>query len=98
MLGYPSNWYSINYEINFGSKLKYQRIDLFYNQLNISDFDDNEFELDNDKHLTKKSDVNIDLGLYLAWGEKRQWRAALVTNNLISQEVQHKEQVLTFTA
>ena len=87
---------NVNYEMSFGSKIKYQRIDLFYNQLNISDFDDNEFELDNDKYLTKQSDVNIDLGLYLAWGEKRQWRAALVSNNLINQEVQHQKQSLIF--
>ena len=95
MLGYQVIG-NMNYEMSIGSKVKYQRIDLFYNQLNISDFDDNEFELDNDKYLTKKSDVNIDLGLYLTWGDKRQWRAALVTNNLINQEVQHQEQNLTF--
>jgi len=95
MLGYQA----INtqdYEINIGTKIKYQRVDLFYNQLNVSNFDDNEFELDNEKYLTDKNAANIDLGLYIAWGEKRQWRAAIVTNNLISQEVHHKESDLIF--
>ncbi len=87
---------NMNYEISIGTKVKYQRIDLFYNQLNISDFDDNEFELTNDKYLTDKKAANIDLGLYLAWGNNHQWQAALVTNNLLSQEVHHREQDLIF--
>jgi len=95
MLGYQviNNNY---YDFSIGSKVKYQRVDLFYNQLNISDFNDNEFELDNDEYLTDENTVNVDLGFYLSWGNARQWRAALITNNLISQEVKHNEQNLTF--
>lgn len=95
MLGYQVMNNS-SYEINIGSKIKYQRVDIFYNQANISDFDEKEFELDNDEYLTKENTTNIDLGFYFAWGDKRQWSAALVTNNLISQEVQHNVQDLTF--
>ena len=95
MLGYQpiKNEY---YEMSIGTKVKYQRIDLFYNSLNISEFDDNEFELDNEKYLTDESGINIDLGLYISWGDDRQWRAALVTNNVISQRVKHIEQDLIF--
>jgi len=85
-----------DFEIDVGSKIKYQRVDLFYNQLNISDFDDNEFELDNDEYLTDENKTNIDLGFYFSWGANRQWRAALITNNLISQEVQHSDKDLIF--
>lgn len=85
-----------SYELNIGTKIKYQRTDLFYNRLNISEFDDNEFELDNEQYLTNKTAANLDLGVYVAWGDNRQWHASLVTNNLFSQEVHHSEQDLIF--
>lgn len=96
MLGYqPIN--NKHYEMSLGTKIKYQRVDLFYNSLNISEFDENEFELDNEKYLTNESGANIDLGFYIAWGSEHQWRAAFVTNNLVSQKVSHIEQDLIFT-
>jgi hypothetical protein len=95
ILSYPALTHR-NYQLSIGTKIKYQRIDLFYNQLNISEFDDNDFDLDNDKYLTDKSAANIDLGLHISWGDNHQWHAALVTNNLVSQEVQHSEQDLMF--
>ncbi len=86
-----------NYDLSVGAKLKYQRVDLFYNKSNISDFDEDDYDLTDDEYITDDSGANIDIGLYIAWGEQRQWHAALVTNNLIEQEVQHTEQDLTFT-
>lgn len=86
-----------SYDLSVGAKLKYQRVDLYYNKSNISDFDDDEYDLTDDEYITDDSGANIDLGLYVTWGEQRQWHAALVTNNLIEQKVQHTEQDLTFT-
>lgn len=86
-----------NYDLSIGTKLKYQRIDLYYNQVAISDFDDDDFELTNDENTTDKSGTNVDLGLYINWGDKRQWHAALVTNNLMKQTVHHVKQDITFT-
>ena len=96
MAGYPVITHT-NYDLSVGAKLKYQRIDLYYNRVQISDFDDDDFEITNDENITKKSGTNIDLGLYINWGEERQWHAALVTNNLIKQTVHHVEQNLIFT-
>ena len=96
MAGYPVVTHT-NYDLSVGAKLKYQRIDLYYNRVQISDFDDDDFEITNDENITKKSGTNIDLGLYINWGEERQWHAALVTNNLIKQTVHHVEQNLIFT-
>lgn len=86
-----------HYDVNVGMKVKYQRIDLFYNRVNISEFDQDEFDLDNEENLTKKSVTNFDLGLYMSWGDERQWHAAVVTNNIMSQQVVHQEQNLTFS-
>lgn len=88
---------SANYDLSVGAKLKYQRVDLFFNKTNISEFDDDDFDLTDDEYITDDSGTNIDVGFYVAWGEQRQWHAALVTNNLIEQEVHHIEQDLTFT-
>jgi hypothetical protein len=86
-----------NYDLSIGAKLKYQRIDLYYNRVPISEFDDDDFEITDDENITNKSGTNIDLGLYINWGAKRQWHAALVTNNLIKKTVHHAEPNLTFT-
>jgi hypothetical protein len=86
-----------DFNLNIGTKLKYQRLDLFYNTPTISDIDDDEFDLTDDEYLTESNDSNIDLGLYLAWGENREWNFALVTNNLLGHEVSFAEQDLTFS-
>jgi hypothetical protein len=96
MLGYKVINHA-NYELSIGTKIKYQRIDLFYNAQNISEFDEDEFDLNNEEYLTDKNSANIDLGLYLAWGDARQWHIALVSDNLVSQEVKHNEDNITFT-
>ena len=86
-----------NYDLSIGTKLKYQRIDLYYNRVHISDFEDDDFEITDDENITNKSGGNVDLGLYIAFGEDRQWHAALVTNNLMKRTVYHAEQDITFT-
>ncbi len=96
MAAYPAVKHA-NYDLSVGAKLKYQRIDLYYNRVLISDFDDDDFEITNDENITDESGTNVDLGLYIAWGEERQWHAALVTNNLMKQTVHHIEQNITFT-
>jgi len=96
MAAYPAVKHT-NYDLSLGAKLKYQRIDLYYNRVLISDFDDDDFEITNDENITKESGANVDLGLFIAWGEERQWHAALVTNNLMKQTVHHIEQDITFT-
>lgn len=96
MAAYPAVKHA-NYDVSVGSKLKYQRVDLYFNRVQISDFEDNDFEITNDENITDESGSNIDLGLYIAWGEERQWHAALVTNNLIKQTVHHVEQDIIFT-
>jgi hypothetical protein len=85
------------YDLNFGAKIKYQRLDLFYNAVNISTFDDDDFDLTDDEFLTDSNAVNVDLGLHLAFGSQRQWHVAFVANNLASQEVTLVDQDLTFT-
>ena len=96
MAAYPAVKHA-NYDLSIGAKLKYQRVDLYFNRVQISDFDDDDFEITDDENITDESGSNIDLGLYLAWGVERQWHAALVTNNLIKQTVHHVEQGITFT-
>jgi len=96
MTAYPAVMHA-NYDVSIGAKLKYQRIDLYYNRVAISEFDDDDFEITNDENITNKSGTNVDLGLYINWGDERQWHAALVTNNLMKQTVQHNDQDITFT-
>ena len=96
MAAYPAVKHA-NYDLSIGAKLKYQRVDLYFNRVQISDFDDDDFEITDDENITDESGSNIDLGLYIAWGVERQWHAALVTNNLIKQTVHHVEQDITFT-
>jgi hypothetical protein len=86
-----------NYDLSIGAKLKYQRVDLYYNRVAISDFEDDDFEITDDENIIDKSGANVDLGLYLNWGDERQWHIALVTNNLIKQTVHHIDQDITFT-
>jgi len=86
-----------SYDLSVGAKLKYQRIDLYYNRVLISDFDDDDFEITDDENTTDESGTNVDLGLYITWGAERQWHAAIVTNNLMKKTVYHTEQDTTFT-
>lgn len=83
------------YDFSIGAKVKYQRVDLYYNRASAADFDD-DYDLTDEEFITDESDMNADLGLYLAWGDDRQWSAALVTNNLMGQTVVHAEQNITF--
>lgn len=85
-----------NYDLSFGTKVKYQRIDLYYNSVTINDFDDDDFEISDDENITDESGTNADVGLYANWGENRQWHAALVINNIVNQTVEHTEQNITF--
>lgn len=87
---------SKHYDVSAGLKLKYQRIDLLFNSKNISEFNDNDFDLGNEDNITDDSNGNIDLGLYFSWGDERQWHAAVVSNNLMSHEVKHPEQMISF--
>jgi hypothetical protein len=96
MAAYPAVEHA-NYDLSIGAKLKYQRIDLYYNSVKINEFDDDDFEITDDENITDESGTNVDLGLYINWGDERQWHAALVTNNLMKQTVHHVEQDLTFT-
>jgi hypothetical protein len=96
MAAYPAITH-VNYDLSVGTKLKYQRIDLYFNSVKINEFDGDDFEITDDENITNKSGANIDLGLYINWGDERQWHAALVTNNLIKQTVLHVEQDITFT-
>ena len=86
-----------NYDLSVGAKVKYQRIDIYYNRIKINEFDDNDFEITDEENTTDESGANVDLGLYINWGDERQWHTALVTNNLIKQTVHHVEQGITFT-
>ena len=85
-----------SYDLSVGAKLKYQRIDLYYNRTLISDFDDDDFEITGDENITDKSGTNVDLGFYVNWGAERQWHAALVTNNLMKKTVLHVKQNIAF--
>ncbi|WP_440874743.1 conjugal transfer protein TraF [Thalassotalea sp. PLHSN55] len=95
MLGYQAINHA-NYELSIGTKLKYQRLDLFYNRINIANFDDDEFDLTDDEYLTDDDGTNVDIGMYTVWGDERQWHFALVANNLLDQQVSLIEQDLTF--
>ncbi len=84
------------YDVSLGAKIKYQRLDLFYNTVNVASFDDDDFDLTDDEFLTDSDGVNVDLGLHLAFGDQRQWHVAFVANNLTKQEVSLIDQDLTF--
>ena len=85
-----------SYDLNLGSKIKYQHIDLFYHDAKIADFDDEDFDFREQQYITDESSINIDLGLYTTWGKHRQWSLALVSNNLFAQEVTHTAKNMTF--
>lgn len=74
-----------DYDVSVGGKVKFQRIDLFYKPVSIADFDDDEFDFDD--AYTDTDSVNFDLGAYAAFGDERQWHAALVINNISSQDI-----------
>lgn len=74
-----------DYDVSVGGKVKFQRIDLFYKPVSIADFDDDEFDFDD--AYTDTNSVNFDLGAYAAFGSERQWHAALVINNISSQDI-----------
>jgi hypothetical protein len=95
MVGYEV-LHHVDYDLNIGAKLKYQRLDLFYNAIKVADLDDEDFELTDDEFLTEVSGMNVDLGLYAAFGKERQWQVALVLNDLAGQEVTLESQNLTF--
>lgn len=75
-----------NYTISFGAKLKSQRIDIISTSVDINNFDDDEFDLDDD--IADSTKANIDLGIYANWGDKKQWHFALVGNNLTSHDIE----------
>ena len=95
MAAYPAIKHA-NFDLSVGAKLKYQRIDLYYNRVLIGDFDDDDFEISGDENITDESSTNADLGLYVNWGTDRQWHAALVANNLMKQSVHHVAQNIIF--
>ena len=95
MLGYELINH-VNYELSIGGKVKYQRLDLFYNAVRIATFDEDDFDPTDDEFLTDDNGINVDLGMYVAFGDNREWQAALVVNNLIGQEVILAAQDLTF--
>lgn len=76
------------YDLSIGTKIKFQRVDVFYNNIGISDFDDDEFDITDDEFLTDNDGVNLDLGLYVNWGDERQWSFALIADNILSQDVE----------
>ncbi len=81
-----------NYTLNLGAKIKYQRIDIISTTVDINDFDDDEFDLDDD--IADSTQTNVDLGLYLNWGAKNQWHFALVANNLLTHDISKKSMAL----
>ena len=95
MVGYEVI-HHVDYDLNIGAKVKYQRLDLFYNTIKMADFDDDDFDLTDDDNLTDENGFNVDLGMYVAFGEERQWQAALVLNDIAKQEVTLEAQNLTF--
>lgn len=74
-----------SFSLNLGTKIKSQRIDIISTSVDINDFDDDEFDLDDD--IADSNQANIDLGLYANWGENKQWHFALVGNNLLSHDL-----------
>jgi len=95
MFGYPLVKHA-NYDLSVGAKVKYQRIDIFFNNPSIADFDEDEFDLTDDEHLTDSKGANFDFGLYATWGEQRQWHGAFVVNNISEHDVSLTEKNLTF--
>lgn len=83
-------------EVNYGAKLKYQRIDLFYNKVSVAQFDEDEFDLTDDDYLEDESEVNVDFGVHSIWGEQKQWRLGVVANNLVKRDIDLKQQNKTF--
>lgn len=88
----------VHYDLSIGTKIKYQRIDLYSKKIMVSEFNDinNTLSFDHDKFIDSTESINVDLGFHVEWGEQRQWSLALVTNNLIPQAVTFKDDDLTF--
>ena len=70
-----------SFDVNYGTNLKYQRLDLFNYSESISTFDEDNF--DADEYLVDDSQFNLDLGVQVSWGDKRQWQAGLVAKDLL---------------
>jgi hypothetical protein len=96
MLGYPLVKHPI-YDVSVGAKVKFQRIDVFFNSPSIADFDEDEFDLTDDTYLTDSDNLNLDLGVYATWGEQRQWHGAFVINNIAEDDVTLVEKNVRFT-
>ncbi len=60
------SWQDETMTLEYGTALKYQRLDLFTYAETIYGFDDDDFDADD--HLIDDSQFNFDLGLQLSWG------------------------------
>jgi hypothetical protein len=78
---------SDNYDLSLGAKIKFQRLDVFFTDPSIADFDDDEFDLSDDENRVDSDAINFDLGLAVNWGETKAWHFALVVNDISEQEV-----------
>jgi len=71
--------------INFGTSLKYQRLDVFKYKDTISG------EPEINDNLSDSSGFNVDFGMDTAFGESNEYRFALVAKNLIPKELDSKD-------
>lgn len=74
-----------DHALNLGLSPKYVNLQTFQYTETVSGFDDDDF--DSDKHQTEKSGFNLDLGAAYAFGDEKQWTAALAVKNLIPMEL-----------
>lgn len=68
-------------DVNYGTNLKYQRLDLFNYSEKVSTFDEDNF--DADQYLVDDAQFNADIGLQIGWGDKRQWQFGLVAKDIL---------------
>lgn len=74
-----------DHALNLGISPKFVNLQTFQYTETVSGFDDDDF--DSDEHQTEKSGFNLDLGAAYAFGEEKQWTAALAVKNLIPMEL-----------
>lgn len=68
-----------------GATVKYQKIELFDNTLNVSDFEGDDV-IDEENNYKEHTSLNVDLGLLQSFGADDQFTYAVTVENLIPQD------------
>ena len=71
--------------LNLGLSPKFVNLQTFQYTETVSGFEDDDF--DSDEHQTEKNGFNLDVGAAYAFGDDKEWTAAVAVKNLIPMEL-----------